>query len=545
MSMTIIMVALVLFLCILAEKFSGRFGLPALILFMGIGMIFGSDGLFRIPFDDYLITDKICSIALCFIMFYGGFNTKWKAAKPVAVKAILLSTLGVAFTATLTGAFCYLVLKFSFADSFLIGAVLSCTDAASVFSVLRKKKVNLKDCTASLLEVESGSNDPTAYMLTVIGMALKSGEQMGNVAFVVFSQVFFGVIIGIGMAALGMLLYQKKDLIPDGLDTIFMIALVLMTFGISDTIGGNEFLSVYLMGIFLGNSSIRGKEVMIPFFDGITGLAQIIIFFLLGLLAFPHKFGDVFVDALIIAIFITLVAIPVAVFSILKPFGGKVPQCSLVSWAGLRGASSIVFAIMVTVDGDDRLFHIVFIVALLSVAIQGTFLPKMATLLNMVDEDCDVRKTFNDYKEESAITMMRMFIPRGHNWENKLISQVSMPTGSLALMIKRGEDTIIPRGDTLIHAEDNIILSVPSFEPEEDDDLEEIFIDSKHKWCGKKIKELKLPNNILIALIKRKEDNIIPSGNTRINEDDIVVTYQTQNSSIENENNKIEISHKE
>ena len=473
MSMTIIMVALVLFLCILAEKFSGRFGLPALILFMGIGMIFGSDGLFRIPFDDYLITDKICSIALCFIMFYGGFNTKWKAAKPVAVKAILLSTLGVAFTATLTGAFCYLVLKFSFADSFLIGAVLSCTDAASVFSVLRKKKVNLKDCTASLLEVESGSNDPTAYMLTVIGMALKSGEQMGNVAFVVFSQVFFGVIIGIGMAALGMLLYQKKDLIPDGLDTIFMIALVLMTFGISDTIGGNEFLSVYLMGIFLGNSSIRGKEVMIPFFDGITGLAQIIIFFLLGLLAFPHKFGDVFVDALIIAIFITLVARPVA------------------------------------------------------------------------DEDCDVRKTFNDYKEESAITMMRMFIPRGHNWENKLISQVSMPTGSLALMIKRGEDTIIPRGDTLIHAEDNIILSVPSFEPEEDDDLEEIFIDSKHKWCGKKIKELKLPNNILIALIKRKEDNIIPSGNTRINEDDIVVTYQTQNSSIENENNKIEISHKE
>ena len=202
MSMTIIMVALILFLCVLAEKFSGRFGLPALILFMGIGMIFGSDGIFRIHFDNYEFTDKVCSIALCFIMFYGGFNTKWKAARPVAVRAILLSTVGVALTATLVGGFCYLVLGFSFADSFLVGAVLSCTDAASVFSVLRKKKVNLKYQTASMLEVESGSNDPTAYMLTVIGLAIKSGDQMGNVALVVFSQVFFGIIIGITMAAL-------------------------------------------------------------------------------------------------------------------------------------------------------------------------------------------------------------------------------------------------------------------------------------------------------------------------------------------------------
>nr|WP_296031796.1 potassium/proton antiporter [uncultured Dorea sp.] len=527
MSMTIIMVALILFLCVLAEKFSGRFGLPALILFMGIGMIFGSDGIFRIHFDNYEFTDKVCSIALCFIMFYGGFNTKWKAARPVAVRAILLSTVGVALTATLVGGFCYLVLGFSFADSFLVGAVLSCTDAASVFSVLRKKKVNLKYQTASMLEVESGSNDPTAYMLTVIGLAIKSGDQMGNVALVVFSQVFFGIIIGITMAALGLLLYKKKEVIPEGLDAIFMIGLVLMTFGLSDLAGGNEFLSVYIMGIVLGNGNIRGKDVMIPFFDGITGLAQIIIFFLLGLLAFPHKFSGVFADALLIAIFITLVARPIAVFALLKPFGGKVPQCLLVSWAGLRGASSIVFAIMVTIGDDDRLFHIVFIVALLSVAIQGTFLPKMASLFGMIDEDCDVRKTFNDYKEESAITMMRMYIPCGHNWENRCVSEVSIPTGSLALMIKRGDDTIIPRGDTVIKAEDNVILSVPTFEPEEEEDLQENVIDSRHEWCNKKIRELNLPKDILIALIKRGDDNIIPTGKTRILDGDIVVTYQS------------------
>lgn len=528
MSLTIIMVALILFLCILAEKFSGKFGLPALILFMGIGMIFGSDGIFRIQFDNYDMTDKICCIALCFIMFYGGFNTKWKAAKPVATKAILLSTAGVILTAACTTAFCYLALGFSFADSFLTGAVLSCTDAASVFSVLRKKNVNLKDGTASLLEVESGSNDPTAYMLTVIGLALKSGESMSNIAFVLFTQVFFGVVIGVGMAALGIWLYKKKKLVPEGLDTILMIALILLAFGLSDLIGGNDFLTVYIMGILLGNSNIRGKEVMIPFFDGLTGLAQIMIFFLLGLLAFPHKFWEVFIPALLIALFITLVARPVAVFAILKPLRCNVPQCLLVSWAGLRGASSIVFAIMVALKGNDRLFHIVFIVALLSVTIQGTFLPKIASLLHMVDEKCDVRKTFNDYREESAITMMRMYIPQGHNWENRYVSQVSMPTGSLALMIKRGEDTIIPRGDTKILAGDNVILSVPSFEPGEDDNLEETTIHAGHEWCGRTIEELKLPNHILIAMVKRGDNNLIPTGHTRILENDIVVTFQKQ-----------------
>lgn len=526
MSIMIIMVALVLFLCILAEKFSGRFGLPALILFMGIGMIFGSDGIFRIQFDNYDVTDKICCIALGFIMFYGGFNTKWNAAKPVALKAITMSTLGVAVTAALTGVFCYVILGFTFADSFLTGAVLSCTDAASVFSVLRKKNVNLKDGTASLLEVESGSNDPTAYMLTVIGLALKSGESMGNVAYVVFAQVVFGVIIGAGMAAMGLWLYKKTDIITQGLDTIFMIALILLAYGLSDMVGGNAFLSVYIMGIFLGNRNIRGKDVMIPFFDGITGLAQILIFFLLGLLAFPHKLPQVFASSLLIAVFITVIARPVTVFALLKPLGCSIRQCIMVSWAGLRGASSIVFAIMAAVKGNDDLFHIVFMVALLSVTIQGTFLPKIAYMIKMVDADCDVRKTFNDYKEESAITMMRMYIPEGHNWENKYISQVSMPTGSLALMIKRGENTIMPRGDTLIQAEDSVILSVPSFEPGEDDDLKEIFIGSDHKWCSRSIEELKLPNDILIALIKRKDNNLIPDGRTVIMENDIVVTYR-------------------
>jgi cell volume regulation protein A len=201
----------------------------------------------------------------------------------------------------------------------------------------------------------------------------------------------------------------------------------------------------------------------------------------------------------------------------------------MVSWAGLRGASSIVFAIMVIANGaagSNDLFHIVFMVALLSVAVQGTLLPWAAKRFHMVDDQCDVRKTFNDYQEESAITLMRMYIPKGHNWENRKISEVNMPVGSLALMIRRGGSTVIPKGDTVILAEDNVILSVPSYEPGEQENLREEQITKGHPWCDKTIVELNLPREVLIALIKRGTENMIPDGKTKILEGDIVVTYQ-------------------
>ena len=168
MTVILLLVAIVILLCVLAEKFSGKFGMPALILFMFIGMLFGSDGIFKIPFDDYGLAEDICSIALLFIMFYGGFNLKWKVAKNVAVKSVLLSTVGVLATALITALFVRLILNYTWLESFLVGAVLGSTDAASVFAILRQKKLNLKNGTASLLEMESGSNDPMAYMLTFL-----------------------------------------------------------------------------------------------------------------------------------------------------------------------------------------------------------------------------------------------------------------------------------------------------------------------------------------------------------------------------------------
>ena len=529
MTVGIILVAFVIFLCIVADRFSDKFGMPALILFMFIGMLFGSDGILKIPFNDYKIAEDFCSIALLFIMFYSGFNTKWKLAKNVAVKSVLLSTLGVLITAGVTAVLCHIFLKFSITESFLVGAVLSSTDAASVFSILRQKKLNLKDSTASLLEMESGSNDPVSYMLTIIGIGFLSGGENGNLIYSIFAQVVYGCAIGVLFAFAAIWLLTKSNLVVDGLDTIFMIATVLLCYGFSNYVGGNAYLSIYLMGIMIGNSRIKNKNILIPFFDGITSLAQIFLFFLLGLLAFPHKLPAIILPALVIVFFLTVIARPLAVFIILKPLKCNNKQCLLVSWAGLRGAASIVFAIMVIANGstlNSDLFHIVFMVALFSVSIQGTLLPAIASRLNMVDETSDVRKTFNDYQEESAITLMRMFIPKGHNWENRMIKNVTMPTGSLALMIKRKKETIIPRGDTKILAGDNVILSVPAYEPAEHEKLEEIQIDSKHSWCNHSIEELQLPPNELIALIIRGEENLIPDGKTVILENDIVVAYR-------------------
>lgn len=525
----VIGIAVIIMLCIVAEKFSDKFGLPALILFMFIGMLFGSDGIFKISFDDFSLAETVCSIALVFIMFYGGFNTKWSAAKPVAGKAIALSTVGVLITAAVTALLCHLLLGLSWQESFLIGAVLSSTDAASVFAILRKKKLNLKDGAASILEVESGSNDPISYMLTMIAISIMGASESGNIAVMIVLQIAIGIAVGVVVALVSVRITTKTNIASDGLDTIFMIAMVLLCFGLSTVLKGNAYLSLYLFGIILGNSKIKNKQTLISFFDGVTSLAQILVFFLIGLLSFPHQMPRIIPMALAIVMILTVVARPIAVFLLMLPCKCSMRQCLLISWAGLRGASSCVFAIMAVAAGitmKQDLFHIVFTTTLFSVAIQGGLLPKVANKLGVVDDESDVRKTFNDYQEEAALQLMRMYIPKGHNWANKKVKDVSVPTGSLAIMIKREDETIVTKGDTVILPEDTVILSVPPYVPSEDEQLEEIVVEKGHKWCGKSINALHLKEDELIALILRNGETIIPDGKTKIHENDVVVVYR-------------------
>ncbi len=529
MTIFLLMIAVVILLCIVANRFANRVGMPVLIFFIGLGMLFGVDGPLGIDYNNFQMTEKICAIALAFVMFYGGFGTKWETAKPVATKAILLSGVGVVLTALSLTVFCGLVLGMDWLESFLIGAVLSSTDAASVFSILRSKKLALKYGTASLLEIESGSNDPVSYMLTTIAVAMLTGSK-SSMGYMLFAQITFGVMIGVAVAILAIFILRKTTIITESMDTIFIIAVVLISYALPDMIGGNGYLSVYLTGIILGNSSIRNKKILVPFFDGITNLAHIIIFFFLGLLSIPHKLPTIWFTALLIAIFLLFVGRPFMVFLLMKPFKAGWRQQFCISWAGLRGASSIVFAIFAVsrvAELQCDLFHIVYMVSLLSVAIQGTLLPQVAGKLGMIDAEADVLKTFNDYQEDSSLTLMRMYIPEGHNWQDKLVSQVSMPTDSLALMIKRQGETLIPRGDTRIHAGDSVILSVPSVTGVSEINLKEILIDTYHGWCNKSIEALKLPENVLIAMIRRGDENMIPRGQTIIEEGDVVVIYDS------------------
>ncbi len=530
MTQYIFFVAAIILFCVIAEKFSDKFGMPALIMFMFVGIMFGSDGLFGIPFEDFALAEKLCSVALIFIMFYGGFNTKWGTAKKYAGKALVMSTLGVFVTAIITTLACYLGLKMSFAESFLIGAVLSSTDAASVFAILRKNKLNLKEGTAPILEVESGSNDPVAYLLTIIAINMVMTGEMGSVIWPIVMQLVIGTIVGLVCAKVCVYLITRTGLVSDGLDTVFFIAAVLICYALTDMCSGNAYLAVYLFGIYTGNKRIRNKGTVIAFFDGLTSLSQFLIFFLIGWLSFPHQMPRIMGTAVFAVLVLTLVARPIAVFLLMKPMKCSTNQCLLVSWAGLRGASSSVFAIMAVAAGvpmKQDLFHIVFMVSLFSVAIQGTLLPWAAKQFNMIDDTSDVRKTFNDYQETADFKLVKMHVDEGHIWENRFIRDVKMPTGTLAIMIKRGQETIVTKGDTMVLLGDDVILSIPPYHPSKKEKLREIEVNKSDLWCNKEIKDLKLARNELITMIIRGEKTIIPDGGTKILENDIVVVYST------------------
>lgn len=528
MSGLILFYGIVIFACIITNKFSSKLGMPALLFFMFLGVLFGSDGVVKLSFDDYDLTSKLCSIGLLFIIFYGGFCTKKLEDIKVTAQAILLSSLGTVLTAILTAFFCYYALHVSFAESFLIGAIISSTDAASVFSILRSKRLNLKYNSAPLLEMESGSNDPFAYMLTILGIVLLKGGAVQELIPMLFLQLGLGILFGCLLAILAIFIFKKTRLLTEGTDVLFIVAVALMSFAIPDLLGGNGYLSVYLTGIILGNSDIKNKINLIYFFDGITALCQVIIFFLIGFLSFPHKIPEILVPALLITLFLTFVARPIAVMSVLLPFKAKMNQIVFVSSAGLRGAASIVFAILVVAESSllkYDLFHIVFVVALLSVAFQGTLLPFVARKSNMIDRYSDVRKTFNDYQQEAAISLNTVKITDKHPWSGCLLKDLEFNKNALILTIHRDDKKIHPKGDTQLLVGDSVLIGTTVVQSQSDVRLCETSIDEQHEWLNKKIKQIRSPNDFLIALIKRGEEAFVPNGDTKIELNDTIVFY--------------------
>lgn len=521
----LLFISLILIVCIVLSKLTGKVGIPTLLVFIALGMFFGSDGVVKIPFSNYELAQQICTLLLMFIMFYGGFGTNWKMAKPVFGKAIGLSTIGVGLTAAITTGFCYFIMGMALPDSFLMAAVISSTDAASVFSILKSKKLNLKYRSASMLEVESGSNDPASYMLTIMALNIMQGKSQSIVLFLV-KQIGIGVVSGvlIGVAA-AMILKQIRFGI-EGLETVFIVAVCILSFNLPELFGGNGYLAVYITGFIIGNSKFENKISLVHFFDGVTELAQMLIFFLLGLLSFPSQIPEIILPSILIFLFMTFVARPVAVFTILKPLRAPTNQCLFVSWAGLRGAASIVFAIIAVVSDAETnfdVFHIVFCISLMSVALQGTLLPWVAKKLSMIDENESVMKTFNDYQHEVQIQLIQTSIGPGHRWIGRRVRELDLKD-MLIVLIKRGDNTIIPQGDTLVELYDILVLTGQVYRDDSNIRLGEIQIDEDSPWVGKLLKEIKLPKETLIMVIQRADGSfVVPNGDTVIEAGDIFI----------------------
>lgn len=526
MDLYLLLGALIIVLCVVFNRISHKLGVPVLLAFIVLGMIFGTDGLVKIEFNDYRFAENICVFALIFIMFYGGFGTKWSAAKPVAAKAVLMSTLGTVITAGLVGAFCCFVLGFELLEGFLIGAVISSTDAASVFSVLRSRHLNLKDNTASLLEVESGSNDPFAYMMTITLLSLMNGNNgADSIAWLIFAQIVFGSLSGVLIAYLAVRFMKKFRFFSAGFDAIFLVAVAIVSFALPEVIGGNGYLSAYITGIILGNTRLRNKQALVNFFDGMTGLMQMIVFFLLGLLSFPSQLSSVALPALCVALFITFVARPVASFLILAPLRARMSQIAVVSWAGLRGAASIVFAIIAVLNPavmSHDIFHLVFFIVLFSILVQGTFLPRVATLFNMTDNSNDVMKTFTDYTEEHPVRFIKFKVRESHPWANSEIRNIILPPDTLIVLIIRGKRKLVPNGKIRIHTGDVIILGGKAIGRIEGVNLYEKVIELDDPWADKPISQIRSGNDLII-MIKRREKVIIPRGNVKLRDGDVLV----------------------
>ena len=467
MTELMIISGLVLIICITSTKVLYKFGVPMLFIFIVLGMLFGSDGLVGIYFDNFELTKQLCSLALVFIMFYGGFGTKWKLAKPVATPSILMSSLGVIITAGLTGVFCHLVVKTSMLEGLLIGTIVASTDAASVFAVLRAQKLNLKGSLASFLEVESGSNDPIAYMSTLIILSMmKNGGalSLSIVVPLVIKQILFGLVIGLLLAKVTVFILRHANFEIEGFYAILVTAVAILSYSLSEFLGGNGYLSVYITGIIIGNSKIPKKKSMFHFFDGISWIMQIGLFFILGLLSFPSKIPYVTGTAISISLFMIFIARPLATFLILSPFKFTVKEKLLISWVGLRGAASVVFAIFAVTYGvniENDIFHIIFFIALFSVVIQGTLIPTLANKLDLVnnEEEGSVLKTFTDYTEEINSELLEFTITEESNLKNKMIMDANIPEEILIVMIKRGNQVLVPKGSVLIKEGDKLVLS--------------------------------------------------------------------------------------
>jgi potassium/hydrogen antiporter len=375
-------------LSVLTIKLSNRFGIPSLVLFLAIGMLAGSDGLGGITFDNPSLVRSLGITALVLILFSGGLDTEWTAVRPIVWQGLSLSTIGVLVTALLIGVFVAWVQGFSFLEGLLLGAIVSSTDAAAVFMVLRARKTKIPRRLIQLLEFESGSNDPMAVVLTIalIRLLMEPSTSFGELVVFFVMQMGVGAVIGIAMGEIMRRLFNALDLELEGIYPVLSLALALLTYGLTDYLDGSGFLAVYLAGLVMARKPFTHQQSVLRFHDGLAWLMQVTMFLALGLQVFPARLVPIAGVGIVISLFLIFIARPASVHAALAFSPMSFREQTLVAWAGLRGAVPIIlatFPIVAGIEKADMIFHLVFFIALTSVVMQGTAIPWLTRLLKI------------------------------------------------------------------------------------------------------------------------------------------------------------------
>lgn len=458
-------VSILLLVAVLASKASSRLGVPSLLLFLLIGMLAGSEGPGGIPFDDAQLAQTLGVIALVFILFAGGLDTDWANVSGALWKALSLSTLGVFITAVLVGWCASVVLDVPWLEGLLLGSIVSSTDAAAVFAILRSRGAALKGKTRPLLELESGSNDPMAVFLTLALIRLLTQPEISVLDLVpmFLFQMGLGLLLGYAMGTVAILLLNRLQLETEGLYPVLTLAWALLTYGFSSLLGGNGFLSVYLAGIVMGNGDFIHKRSLIRFHDGLAWLMQITMFLTLGLLVFPSRLVPVVSAGLLISFFLMFIARPVSVFLCLAFARMGLRHRLMISWVGLRGAVPIIlatFPMVVGVPDADLYFNVVFFIVLTSVLLQGTSLPLVAKWLGLKAPLTTKRQYPLEFVPGSrtASDLVEVEVPEASPVLGKQIVDLQLPKSALIVLITRDDDYIVPRGGTVLHAGDRLLV---------------------------------------------------------------------------------------
>ena len=457
--------SVLLLLSIIASKVASKLRVPALIIFILVGMFAGSEGPGGIAFDNAWAAQLLGTIALAFIIFSGGLHSSWNRVRPVLWTGISLSTIGVFLTAVLVGLFVYYIFDFTILSALLLGAIVSSTDAAAVFSVMSSSGTQLKNRMKDLLEFESASNDPMAVILTLgfVHLITNPDDSVWSMVFLLVQQMALGIIIGFLMGKLTVLKVNRLRLDYEGLYPVLTLTLVIFTYGITASFGGSGFLAVYIAGLIMGGSDFINKQSLTRFHDGLAWLMQITMFLILGLLVFPSQLLPVMFMGILISIFLIFIARPLGVFVSL-PFGKiDLKEKTFISWVGLRGAVPIIlatFPLLAGVPKADLLFNVVFFIVITSVLIQGTTIPLFAKWLGVEDSGAKINTGHVEFEfnYEDGSQKKELVVSLDSKAVGKQIVELSLPESTIIMLISRDGSSLVPRGGTIIHSGDKLLI---------------------------------------------------------------------------------------